>query len=117
MLGLGDTIVENVRAVKCLIALGSIARRYAASHAAEHVLDVGRKRWISVDVVLELVRGNAELDRKSEDVDQLLAFMTDKMRAEDAIGRSVDDDLRPGRCLGIGFCREPAPHVVDVNLD
>jgi hypothetical protein len=82
MLGLGDTIVENVRAVKCLIALGSIARRYAASRVAEHVLDVGRKRRIGVDVILELVRGDAELDGKSEDVDQLLAFVPDKMCAD-----------------------------------
>jgi hypothetical protein len=104
---LSVTIVENPCAVKCLIALGWIAWRYAASHVSEHVLDVGRKRWIGVDVVLELMRGDAELDRKSEGVDQLLAFMTDKMRAEDAIGRFVDDDLGPGRRLGMGFGRKP----------
>jgi len=62
------TIVENMRAVKCLKALGSIARRYAVSRVAEHLLDVGRKRRTGVDIVLELTRGDAEVDRKSERV-------------------------------------------------
>jgi hypothetical protein len=30
-IGLGYTIVENTRAMKCRFAFGSIARRYAAS--------------------------------------------------------------------------------------
>ena len=57
------------------------------------------------------------LHRKPEDVDQFLACMPDEMRAEDAVGRFVDDDLRPRHGLGIGFRREPAEHVVDVNVD
>ena len=36
----------------------------------EHVLDVGGKRWISVDVVPELPRSNTELDGEAEDIDQ-----------------------------------------------
>ena len=60
MLGLSDTIIENACAVKCLMALRSIARRYAASRVAEHVLDVGGERRIGVDIVLELVRVDAE---------------------------------------------------------
>ena len=53
----------------------------------KHVLDIGGKRRIGVDVLLELVRGDAELDREPEYVDQLLTLMPDKVRAENAIGR------------------------------
>jgi hypothetical protein len=81
MFGLSDTIVENASAVKCLMALRSIARRYAASRVAEQVLDVGGERRIGVDIVLELVRGDTEFDRKPEDVDQFLTKCAPRMRS------------------------------------
>jgi hypothetical protein len=63
--------------------------------ASEHVFDVGGKRRIGVDIVPKLARGDAELDRESEDVDEFLTGMADEMRAEDAVacafdGRTID---------------------------
>src|SRR5690348_5782603 len=55
-LGSCDTIVENPGMVKCLVALGSIAQRYVVSR--KHVLDVGGKGRIGVDLLLELTRGD-----------------------------------------------------------
>src|SRR4051812_25569950 len=61
----------------------------AALCVREHMLDVGRERRIGVDVVLELARGDAEPDRQAEDVDQLLAGMSDHMRPQDEIAAPV----------------------------
>src|SRR5665213_1810145 len=94
------TIVEIMRSRKCLLALESIARRYAMP-ASQHVLDVGRKRRVGVDVVLDLAGGDAKAHRQSENVDQLLAGVSDEMRAENAIGRPVDDNFRPRHRLRI----------------
>ena len=55
---------------------------------AEHVLDVGGKRRIGVDIFPDLARGDAKAHRQAEDIDQLLPGMPDEMRAEDAVGRS-----------------------------
>jgi len=56
----------------------------------EHVLDVGGKGLVEVDLVAHLTRGDAELDRQSEQFDQFLAFMTDKMRVKDTVGGPVE---------------------------
>src|SRR5260221_11959100 len=98
--GLDDTIVEISCVRKCLSALVLIAPRYAASR--EHVLDVGGEGRIGVDLLLQLARGDAELDGEAKDVDQLLALMADEMRAEDKVRCAIDDDLRPRRGFGIG---------------
>lgn len=39
------------------------------------------------------------------------------MRPEDAIGHSVDHDLRPRRGLGVNLGRKPAEHIVDMHVD
>ena len=62
----------------------------------EHVLDIGGKCRIGVDLVFQLARGDAELDGEPEDIDQLLSFVADKMRADDTTGRAINNDLRPG---------------------
>src|SRR4051794_25648962 len=106
--------MEDSRERKCLLALVSIATGYAASRMPEHMLDVGGKCRIGVDLLPELARSNAELDREPEDVDELLALMPDEMSAENPAGRLVDDDLRPCRRLGVSLGGEPAEHVVDI---
>jgi hypothetical protein len=67
--------------------------------------DVGRKRRIGVDVLPDLPGRDAKAHREPEDVDELMAGMADKMRAEDAVARLVDDDLRPRDGFGVGARR------------
>ena len=83
----------------------------------KHVLDIGGKRGIGVNVILELLRSNAELDGEAEDIDEFLAFMPNKMRAKYAVVGSIHDDFRPCDGLGVGPRGKPAEHVVDMNLD
>src|SRR5882757_9935277 len=119
--GYDITIVETGGQLKCLIALDSIAARYVRPDVrlavAEHVLDVGRKCRIRVDVVPDLAGGEAEAHCEAKEVDQFLTGMADEMRAEDAVSGAVDNDLRPRHRLGIGLGREPVLHVVGVNVD
>ena len=110
------TIREIIGGMKCRLAFESIAPRYAPIRP-EHVLDVGGKRRIGVDVVADLRGREAKAHREAEQVDQFLAGMPDEMRAEDAVGGLIDDDFRPRDGLGIGFRREPVAHVVGVNVD
>src|SRR5258708_11233534 len=88
-----------------------------ASAVPDHVLDVGGKRRVGVDIVPYLARSDAKAHGEAEDVDQFLAGMADEMCAEDAVGGAVDDDLRPGDGLGIGFGGKPLLHVVAVDVD
>src|SRR3954452_19224533 len=85
------TIIETARQLKCRLALDSIAPRYVCLAVPEHVLDVGRKRRIRIDVVADLGGGQAEAHRKAEEVNQLLAGVPDEMRAENAVGGLVDN--------------------------
>ena len=84
---------------------------------AEHVLDVGGERRIGVNIFPDLAGCDAEAHRQSENIHELLARMPDEMRAENVVGRLIDDHLRPRDGLGIGFGGEPAEHVVGVNVD
>src|SRR6266852_7829399 len=84
---------------------------------SEHVLDVGGKRRIGVDIVPDLASRQAKTHGEAKEVDQLLAGMSDEMRAEDTVGGLIDNDLRPRDGLGIGFRGEPVAHVVGVNVD
>jgi len=76
---------------KCRLALKSIADCYRApsSCMGKHVPDVGGKCRIGVDVIFQLARCNAELDREAEDIDQFLSVVADKMRADEAVGRAI----------------------------
>ena len=69
----------------------------------EHVLDVGGKCRVGVDMILQLARCNAELDGEAKDVDQFLSVVADKMRADDAVGRAINDDLGPRDSFGVGL--------------
>jgi hypothetical protein len=69
----------------------------------EHVLDVGGKCRIGVDVIFQLARCNAELDGEAEDIDQFLSVVAHKMRADDAVGRAINDDLGPRDGFGVGL--------------
>src|SRR6266446_4723676 len=112
------TIVEIIHPRKCPLAFDSIALRYAARWAAsQHVLDVGGKRRVGVDVILDLAGGDAKAHCKPEDVDELLAGMPNEMRAEDAVGCLIDDDFRPRDGLRVGPRRKPAEHVIAMNLN
>src|SRR5216684_5852588 len=84
---------------------------------SEHVLDVGGKRRIGVDIVPNLARREAKAHREAKEINQLLASMSDEMRAEDAVGGLIDNDFRPRDGLGIGFGGEPVAHIVGVNVD
>jgi hypothetical protein len=55
------------------------------------------------------------LDRQREDVDQVLASVSDEVRTDDAVRPLVDHHLRPGRPFRVGAAREPRAHVVDRN--
>ena len=61
---------------------------------SEHVLDVGGKRRIGVDIVPDLARREAKAHREAKEVDQLLAGVPDEMRAEDEVGGLIDNDFR-----------------------
>ena len=61
----------------------------------QHRFDVGRESREAVDKVADLGRGDAVLDRQREDVDQLIASMPEKVRADDAIRLFVDQHFRP----------------------
>src|SRR3954471_12304 len=50
----------------------------APSAVPEHVLDVGGKRRIRIDVVADLAGGETKTHRKAEQIDQLLAGMADE---------------------------------------
>ena len=87
------TIVDIERTRKCPLALVSIAPSYAALPVPEHVLDIGGKGWIGVDVVAKLTRCDAELDRKPKHIDELLALVPYEMRAENSVIRAINNDL------------------------
>src|SRR5712671_3015676 len=84
---------------------------------SEHVLDVGGKRRIGVDILPDLAGGEAKAHREAKEINQLLASMSDEMRAEDAVGGLIDNDFRPRDGLGIRPRGEPVLHVVAMNLD
>src|SRR5882757_2825133 len=112
------TIVEISYSRKCRLAFDSIAQCYEApSKASQHVLDVGGKRRIGIDGVLDLTGGDAEPYRQPENIDQLFAGVSDEMRAEDAVGRLIDDDFRPRDGFRIGSRGKPVVHVIAVHLD
>src|SRR3954467_13649072 len=92
-------------------------RRAMRLAVAEHVLDVGGERRIGVNIFPDLARGDAKAHLQSEDIHQLLAGMPDKMGTENAVGRLIDDHLRPRHGFGIGFRGEPVEHVIGVNVD
>ncbi len=92
---MGDTILEISGTRKCPLALVLIAPRYAASPVSERVLDVGGKGRIGESVVPELSRHDAELDRKREYVDELLAFVTNEKHG----GYGQSRDQRGESCL------------------
>ena len=75
-------MVDIAHSRKCRLALKSIANCYPApsSCMGEHVLDIGGKCRIGVDVIFQLVRCNAELDGEAEDIDRFLSVAADKMR-------------------------------------
>lgn len=83
--------------------------------ASAQILDVRRKGWIGVDALAQLRSGDAMFDGKSEQVDQFFAGMSDKMCAEDTVGRLVYHDFRPRHCLCIGAGGEPGEHVGGMN--
>ena len=70
------------------------ARVLASAEALEfrlqHRFDVGGEGREAVDEIAYLGRGDAVLDRQREDVDQLIASMPEKVRADDAIRLFVD---------------------------
>jgi hypothetical protein len=66
----------------------------------ENVPDVGGKCRI---VIFQLARCNAELDGEAEDIDQFPSVVADKMRADDAVGRAINDDLGSLDGFGVGL--------------
>ena len=98
-------MVDIAHSRKCRLALKSIANCYPApgSGMGEHVLDVGGKCRGGVDMILQLARSNAELDGEAKDVDQFLSVVADKMRANDAVGRAINDELGPRDSFGVGL--------------
>src|SRR5271169_5403358 len=84
--------------------------------ASQHVFDIGGKRRVGVDSVLDLAGRDAKAHRHSENIVELLAGMTYKMCAENAVCRLIDDDLRPRDSLRIGSGGKPVGHVIGVNL-
>src|SRR5436309_577935 len=92
-----DTFSKIAVLRKCRLALESIAPRYAlvaVSGMSKHVSDVGGERRVGVDILPDLAGGDAKAHRQPKDVHEFLAGVAHEMRAENAIGRLVDDDLR-----------------------
>jgi hypothetical protein len=98
------------------LALESIAARYANSGMLEHVLDVGSKCRIGVDVLAKLTRSDAKLHCHAEDVDKLVTGMADEMGAENTVAATIHDDLRLGDRFGVSPRRKPVVHVVDMDF-
>src|SRR5215212_11975773 len=101
---------------KCRLAFESIAGRYPRE-SSQHVFDVGRKRRIGVDVVLDLSSGDAKPHGEPHYIDELLAGMPDEMCPENTVAGLIHNDLRPGDGLGISSRRKPIVHVIAMNLD
>src|SRR5713101_4817452 len=112
------TIAETTNLRKCRLAFESIAQRYAMGlRASQHVPDVGGKRRVGADGVLDLGSGDAKAHRQPEDIDKFLAGMSDEKGAENSVGGLIDDDFRPGHGLRVGSGGKPVVDVVAVNLD
>ena len=56
------------------------------------------------------------LHGQAEDVDKFVTGMADKMGPENTVAAAINNDLRPGDCLGVGPRRKPVVHVVDVDF-
>jgi hypothetical protein len=83
----------------------------------DHAADVGRKCREGVDEVAELAGIDAVRHRQREEIDELFSCVTHDMRADDLLGLLLDEDLRPCGRLPEGSGREPAEHVVALDLD